>query len=147
VRRALDAGHNADELLAALAAAAEHPLPQPLGYLVKDIARRHGQVQVCAVATCVRVADAALGAEIAAHHALAPLRLRPLADTVLVSEQPVAQVLDALRSAGYSPVERDATGATVVARAPVRRAPAPAAAPWTAPVDVATIAARITGAA
>jgi hypothetical protein len=148
VRRALDAGHTADELLAALAASADHPLPQPLEYLVRDVARQHGQVQVSAVATCVRVADSALGAELAAHRKLAPLHLRLLADTVLVSDHPVAEVLEALRAAGYSPVEQDATGATVITRAPVRRAPTPAAEQWPGPpVDVAALAARLTGAA
>lgn len=148
VRRALDAGHNADGLLAALAASADHPLPQPLEYLVRDVARQHGQIQVCAVATCVRVADAALGAEIAAQRKLAALGLRLLADTVLASEHPVAEVLETLRSAGYSPVEQDTTGATVITRAPVRRAPTPAAEQWPGPpVDVAALAARLTGAA
>jgi hypothetical protein len=148
VRRALDAGHTADGLLAALAGAADHPLPQPLEYLVRDVARQHGQVQVCAVSTCIRVTDPALGAELAAHRGLAPLRLRPLADTVLVSERPVAEVLEALRSAGYSPVEQDTTGATVITRTPPRRAPAPPAAQWAGTrVDVAALAARLTGAA
>jgi hypothetical protein len=103
---------------------------------------------VCAVATCVRVADSALGAELAAHRALAPLQLRLFADTVLVSERPVAEVLDALRSAGYAPVQQDATGATVVTRPQVRRAAAPAEQQWPATrVDVGAIAARLSGAA
>jgi hypothetical protein len=148
VRRALDAGHDADELLAALAAAAERPLPQPLGYLVKDIARQHGQVQVVAVSTCVRVADAALAAQLAAHRALAPLGLRRLADTVLVSAQPADVVVEALRSAGFSPLQQDATGATVVERAPDRRAPVPVerSSPGP-PAGMAALAARLTGAA
>jgi hypothetical protein len=148
VRRALDAGHTADGLLAALTAAADHPIPQPLEYLVRDVARQHGQVQVRAVTTCVRVADAALGAELAAQRTLAPLRLQPLADTVLVSDRPVAEVLEALRSAGYSPVEQDTTGTTVITRTPVRRAPTPPGEQWPGTrVDVAALAARLTGAA
>ncbi|MHA6619463.1 helicase-associated domain-containing protein [Pseudonocardia sp. DLS-67] len=148
VRRAFDAGHTADGLLAAFTEAAEHPLPQPLQYLVRDVARQHGQVRVSAVATCVRVADAPLGAELAAQRGLAALGLRLLADTVLVSDRPVAEVLQALRSAGYSPVEQDTSGATVITRAPVRRAPAPAAQQWPGtPADVGAIAARLAGAA
>jgi hypothetical protein len=103
---------------------------------------------VRAVTTCVRVADAALGAELAAQRTLAPLRLQPLADTVLVSDRPVAEVLEALRSAGYSPVEQDATGTTVITRTPVRRAPTPPGEQWPGTrVDVAALAARLTGAA
>jgi hypothetical protein len=148
VRRALDAGYAADRLLAELSDAADRPLPQPLEYLIRDVARQHGQIQVCAVTTCVRVADAALGAELAAQRALAPLQLRLLADTVLVSERPVAEVLDALRSAGYAPVQQDATGATVVTRPAVRRAATPAEQQWPATrVDVAAIAVRLSGAA
>jgi hypothetical protein len=148
VRRALDAGYTADELLAELTDATERPLPQPLEYLVRDVARRHGEIQVCAVTTCVRVADAALGAELAAQRSLAPLGLRPLADTVLVSDRPVAEVLEALRSAGYAPVQQDATGATVVTRSPARRAKTPPEQHWqAAQVDVAALAARLSGAA
>jgi Helicase conserved C-terminal domain len=148
VRRALDAGHTADELLAELTDAAERPLPQPLEYLINDVARRHGEVQVCAVATCVRVADAALGAELTAQRSLAPLGLRPLADTVLVSDRPVAEVLEALRSAGYAPAQQDASGATVVTRSPVRRAATPPEQQWqAAQVDVAALVARLIGAA
>lgn len=122
VRRALDAGHTADALLAALAGAADNPLPQPLEYLVRDVARRHGQMQVYRTASCVRVADAALGAELAAHRGLAGLGLHPLADTVLASRRPATDTVAALRKAGYAPVLRDGSGATVVERAPVRRA-------------------------
>jgi hypothetical protein len=148
VRRALDAGHSADGLLAALTDAADHPLPQPLEYLVRDVARRHGQVQVCAAATCIRVDDPVLGAELAAQSALGQLRLRPLADTVLVSDRPPAEVLEALRSAGYSPVEQDAAGTTVISRTPARRAPTPSGEQWPGTtVDVAALAARLTGAA
>jgi hypothetical protein len=119
-----------------------------LGYLVKDIARQHGQVQVVAVSTCVRVADAALAAQLAAHRALAPLGLRRLADTVLVSAQPADVVVEALRSAGFSPLQQDATGATVVERAPDRRAPVPVerSSPGP-PAGMAALAAQLTGAA
>ena len=129
IRRALDAGHTADELLADLAAVADRPLPQPLDYLVHDVARRHGQVRVRSVACCVCVPDPALAAELTGHRSLAALRLVSLADTVLASSKPVAETLAALRAAGYAPVREDATGATVVERAPRRLAkpPRPAA--------------------
>ncbi|MHA6628316.1 helicase-associated domain-containing protein [Pseudonocardia sichuanensis] len=126
VRRALDEGHDADSLLAGLTAAADNALPQPLEYLVHDVARRHGQVQVHTVATCVLVTDAALGAQLAAERALAPLRLRRLADTVLASALPAEDTVAALRAAGYAPVQHDAEGAMVVQRRVAHRASAPA---------------------
>lgn len=122
VRRALDAGRTADMLLADITAVAEHSVPQPLEYLVRDVARRHGQMQVVATASCIRVADAALGAELAAHRGLAELDLRLLADTVLASGRPAIQTLAALREAGYAPVHQDVAGEVVIERAPVRRA-------------------------
>jgi hypothetical protein len=123
IRRVLDAGRTCDDLLAALAAAAENPLPQPLEYLIRDVARRHGQVQVFDVASCVRVADPALAAELAADRTLASLRLRPLAGNLLASALPTSETVAALRTAGYAPVQQDDNGETVVERPPRRRVP------------------------
>lgn len=148
VRAALDAGRTADGLLAELAAVADNPLPQPLEYLVRDVARRHGQVQVFAVASCIRVADAALAAELLAHRGLASLTLRALADTVLASSAPTATTVAALRKAGYAPIRQDARGETVVEKAPVRRVDRRRTHPTAlghgrAPTDLAALAARL----
>ena len=121
VRRALDAGRTADDLLGELARVADNPPPQPLVYLVRDVARRHGQVQVFPVACCLRIADPALGAELLAHRGLAELRLRALADTVLAGSASVTDTVAALRNAGYAPIRQNARGETVVERVPVRR--------------------------
>ncbi|MEV0615789.1 helicase-associated domain-containing protein [Nonomuraea sp. NPDC050404] len=102
VRRALDAGHEADELLDELAAVGT--IPQPLEYLIRDTARRHGEVTVSTVGCVVQAADPTLLAEIAAHRRLGRLGLRLLAPTVLVSGVPADRTLAALREVGYSPV-------------------------------------------
>ncbi|QZL06118.1 helicase-associated domain-containing protein [Streptomyces sp. BHT-5-2] len=126
VRRALDSGHTADTLRDALAAAsATGTLPQPLGYLIQDIARTHGRMRVVPAACCVRSDDGALIAELAAHHALRELELRTLAPTVLVSARPPAATLDALRAAGYAPALESDTGAATVERLPSHRTAAP----------------------
>jgi hypothetical protein len=147
VRRALDHGRSADTLLAELTEAADNPLPQPLEYLVRDVARRHGQVQVHTVTTCILVADAGLGAELAAERALAPLRLRRLADTVLACALPAEEVVAALRCAGHAPVQRDADGALVVPRRAARRAaaPAPSAGERGPGIDITALAERLSG--
>ncbi|OZM82146.1 helicase-associated domain-containing protein [Pseudonocardia sp. MH-G8] len=147
VRRALDHGHSADALLAELTEAAENPLPQPLEYLVRDVARRHGRVQVHTITTCILVADAGLGAELAAERALAPLRLRRLADTVLACALPAEEVVAALRSAGHAPVEHDVDGALVVPRRAARRAaaPAPSAGERGPGIDITALAERLSG--
>ncbi|HEU4675826.1 MAG TPA: helicase-associated domain-containing protein [Motilibacteraceae bacterium] len=124
VRRALDAGLAADDLLERLTAVARGDVPQPLTYLVRDVARRHGHLAVAPV-TCVVVADdPALLAEVVAHRGLRALAPRLLAPTVLASSRSVADTLRALREAGYLPVEHDAGGQVVLAgRAPAAAAP------------------------
>lgn len=123
IRRALDAGLDAATLVAELAAAAHGSLPQPLEYLIKDTARKHGAVRVVKSACCLRSDDEALVAELAGHRALKKLGLRRIAPTVLISAKPVAATLEALRSAGYAPALEAETGATVVERAAEHRAP------------------------
>ncbi|HET8680281.1 MAG TPA: helicase C-terminal domain-containing protein, partial [Micromonosporaceae bacterium] len=123
VRRALDAGQSGPGLLDALRAVANGAaLPQPLEYLVLDVARRHGQLRVRSVTCVVRADDPALLTEIAAVRSLAPLRLALLAPTVLGSGKPAGETLAALRAAGYAPVTESATGGVVVERAVRRRA-------------------------
>jgi hypothetical protein len=124
VRRALDAGHTAATLLDALTAAATGELPQPLRYLVTDVARRHGSVRATAVACCLRSDDTALLGEIAADRRLRALGLRPLAPTVLAAAVPLPDVLAALRKAGYAPVAEADDGTTVLEQAAAHRAPA-----------------------
>ncbi len=122
VRRAMDAGHGADALLARLAEVASNGLPQPLEYLLRDVARQHGSIRARAVASCLRSDDEALLSRLAADRKLASLGLRLLAPTVLASAQPVEQTLAALRSAGYAPVAEDAEGVTIVQEDKTQRA-------------------------
>jgi hypothetical protein len=119
VRRALDAGYTADRLVADLTAVATHGLPQPLEYLVRDMARRHGELSVVPVECCVLARDTTLATEIAAHRALG---LRLLAPGVLASRRPVDETMSLLRRHGYAPVATDESGTPVVERARPRRA-------------------------
>ncbi|WP_406737796.1 helicase-associated domain-containing protein [Streptomyces sp. NBC_00853] len=125
VRRALDAGWSADELLDRLTEASERgtPLPQPLAYTIKDTARTHGQLKVVRSACCIRSDDTALIAEVAQARGLAKLRLRRIAPTVLISTAPPEETLSTLRTAGYAPTQEAETGTTVLDRAPTDRAP------------------------
>ncbi|MFH8406241.1 helicase-associated domain-containing protein [Streptomyces sp. NPDC018019] len=123
VRRALDSGHEATALLDALSeASAAGPLPQPLTYLVQDAARAHGRMRVLPAGCCIRSDDEALLRELAAHRALQALDLRAIAPTVLVSAQPPAATLGALRGAGYAPALESETGTASVERVPRQRA-------------------------
>ncbi|MFB7128021.1 helicase-associated domain-containing protein [Kitasatospora sp. NPDC056273] len=133
VRRALDAGQTADTLTADLAATATatatatttEPLPQPLAYLIRDTARGHGRVRVVSAACVIHGAEPALLAELAAHRRLAPLGLRQLAPTVLISRTPPDETLAALRSAGYAPVAEEQDGSVRIERTRRHRATNP----------------------
>jgi len=124
VRHALDAGYGADDLHALFRRRSRTPVPQSLTYLVDDVARRHGGLRVGSAGSYLRSDDEALVAEVLADRRLAGLTLRRLAPTVLASPMPSGRLLQALRDAGYAPVPEDASGAAVLARAKVRRAPA-----------------------
>jgi hypothetical protein len=123
VRRSLDAGYSVTDLHALFARRSRTPVPQTLTYLVDDLGRRHGGMRIGSASSYVRSDDESLIAEVLADRRLAPLDLRRLAPTVLASRHPAGRVLDALRDAGFPPVQEDATGAAVLTRPKVRRAP------------------------
>lgn len=122
VRRAFDAGQQADALLDELAKVATGGVPQPLEYLVRDVARRHGVVRGQEVACCLRSDDPALLAQIAADRRLRGLGLRVLAPTVLAGARPLAETLAGLREAGYAPVAERSDGTAVLEQARPHRA-------------------------
>lgn len=123
VRRAMDAGWSADQLVGELAAASRTPVPQPLEYLVHDVARRHGRVRVGAASAYVRSDDESALRELLADRRAASLRLRALAPTVLVAQADPATVLRVLREVGLAPAAESSSGEVVVRRADVRRTP------------------------
>ncbi|SDY38398.1 Helicase conserved C-terminal domain-containing protein [Modestobacter sp. DSM 44400] len=104
VRRALDEGMTADALLEQLAACAARELPQPLRFLIADVARRHGRLRLLPAASVIRSEDTALLAEVAADRRLTKLGLHVIAPTVLASTVPLDAALARLREVGYFPV-------------------------------------------
>jgi hypothetical protein len=123
VRRALDAGQSASDLHAFLTAHSRTPVPQPLGYLVDDVARRHGRLRVGAASSYVRCDDEALLDEITADRRSQGLGLRRLAPTVLASATDPATLLNGLRAMGYAPAAESAEGDVLITRAHARRTP------------------------
>ena len=117
IRRALDIGHTAGALHTFFGRHSKTPVPQGLTYLIDDVARRHGQLRVGIAASFVRCDDTALLAQVAAAPLAEVLQLRLLAPTVAVAQAPIADVLAALRDAGFAPAAEDATGAVVDLRA------------------------------
>jgi hypothetical protein len=121
VRRGLDVGWSAAEILSWLEAHSRTPVPQPLGYLVEDVARRHGRIRVGAASAYVRCDDGATLDEILADRRAAQLRVRRLAPTVLAAQAPVDVVLDRLREMGYAPAAEGPEGDVLVHRPDARR--------------------------
>jgi hypothetical protein len=110
VRRALDGGWSADRVVSEIAAISRTGVPQPLEYLVRDVARRHGVARVGSVAAYLRSDDEALLDRMLSDRALGLLQLRRIAPTVLVSPVGAATVLDVLREQQYGPVAEGTDG-------------------------------------
>lgn len=110
VRRGFDAGWSAEEIEQWLAGHATTDLPQPLRYLIGDVARRHGAVRVGQAAAYVKVVDDAQARSILSHPTAAELGLRRLGPGVLVAQADADEVVEFLRSAGLAPAAEDAAG-------------------------------------
>ena len=123
IRHALDTGRTPGALHTFFAKHSKTPVPQGLTYLIDDSARRHGQLRVGMTTSFIRCEDPTLLAH--AVPALQNLEVRLLAPTVAVSQAPIAEVLHALRAAGFAPAAEDASGAVVDIRARGARVPAP----------------------
>ncbi|MFE7788058.1 helicase-associated domain-containing protein [Streptomyces sp. NPDC057460] len=142
VRRALDAGQSAADLHAFLAAHSRTPVPQPLSYLIDDVARRHGHLRIGAASAYVRCDDEAVLNEILADRRSATLRLRRLAPTALAAQIDPASLLEGLREMGYAPAAESAEGDVLISRAGIRRTPLrtpPAPVPEGPPVPDGTL--------
>ncbi len=124
VRRAFDAGWTAGDVTALLAKHSRTPVPQPLTYLVEDVARRHGRVRVGAASSFVRCDDEATLGVLLSDRKVSGLGLRRIAPTVLASSSPPDVVLDRLRDAGLAPAAEGPDGDVVVRRPESRRSPA-----------------------
>ncbi|MFD4897474.1 helicase-associated domain-containing protein [Streptomyces sp. NPDC058411] len=142
VRRALDAGRAATDLHAFLATHSRTPVPQPLSYLIDDVARRHGHLRIGAASAYVRCDDEAVLNEILADKRSATLRLRRLAPTVLAAQADPGSLLEGLREMGYAPAAESAEGDVLITRAGARRTPPrtpPTPVPEGPPVPDATL--------
>ena len=123
IRRALDSGRSAADLHALLAARSRTPVPQPLTYLIDDVARRHGRIRIGLAGSYVRCDDDGLLNEVLADRRVESLRLRRLAPSVLVSPLAPERVAERLREVGYAPAAESPDGALLLRRPDSGRAP------------------------
>ncbi|MGV9387239.1 helicase-associated domain-containing protein [Nonomuraea sp. NPDC003707] len=124
VRRYLDTGASAEDLLTALAGVAPFGIPQVIRYLISDAGRRFGHVRVSA-GICVETVDEATATQILTDPAMNGLQPRRIGPTALVCAGDVKTVLARLRASGYAPVAQTVHGAPVQSTPP----PAPPSAP------------------
>src|SRR5690625_1145454 len=113
IRRGLDAGLSAAEVHEFLVRISRTPVPQPLTYLVDDVARRHGLLRIGAASSFLRCDDETVLAQILADPRTDVLGLRRIAPTVLVSPLDGRTVLERLRGWGYHPTPEGTDGGVV----------------------------------
>jgi len=122
VRRGLDAGWSAAEVRDFLAAVSQTPVPQPLEFLVDDVARTFGSVRVGHAEAFLRSDDEAALAALVHDPRARSLGLRLLAPTVAIATSPLDVLLPRLRELGAAPVVEAADGTVRVSRPDLRRA-------------------------
>jgi len=125
VRRALDAGWDAEAIHALLREVSRTPVPQPLTYLIDDVARRHGAVRVGSALAYIRSDNSEALAALVADRRLRALGLHRIAETVVVSQAPTSEVIRLLRASGYAPAAESPDGVVVIRRPEDRRIRAP----------------------
>ena len=121
IRRGLDHGKTGEHIKDFLKRTSKTPVPQPLEYLINDVAKRHGRLRIGNAATYLRCEDEGLITQILHDKKIENLQLRKLASQVLISEVPSAEVLISMREAGYLPAAESASGILISAPA-IRRA-------------------------
>lgn len=121
IRRALDQGQSAHDILDFLSGLSRTPIPQPLTYMIEDVARKHGVLRVGVASIYLRCDDEQLVATVQADRRLATLRFRQLAPGIVVSSSPADIVLEKLRTCGYAPVAESAEGTVLIHRPDTKR--------------------------
>ncbi|WP_448860246.1 helicase-associated domain-containing protein [Corynebacterium propinquum] len=141
VRRGLDAGRSGEQIIAFLREHSLTPVPDSMISVIRELARHHGGLRGGPAVSYLRCDDpetldllehSAVAAEIAIHR---------IAPTVLISQQPLAAVVQVLAQHNFYAVAEDSSGHGVDIRLSPARVPQPRAKPTSAPrVDAARIA-------
>lgn len=110
IRRALDHGKTGDEIRAFLIKTSKTPMPQPLDYLISDVAKKHGKLRIGNTASFIRCEDTSLIAQIMNDKKLEVLSLRRIAPEVVICERDATDAMRILRDAGYLPAAESQHG-------------------------------------
>ena len=110
IRRALDHGKTGDEIKTFLIKTSKTPMPQPLEYLIADVAKKHGKLRVGNTSSFIRCEDTALIAQIMNDKKLEVLALRRIAPEVVICDHDASDTIRILRESGYLPTAESANG-------------------------------------
>ena len=110
IRRGLDHGRTGDEISKFLKKTSKTPMPQPLEYLIADVAKKHGKLRVGNTVSFIRCEDSTLITQILGDKRLDILGLRKIAPEVLICGHEAAEAMNILRSCGYLPAGEDSRG-------------------------------------
>ena len=110
IRRALDHGKTGDEIKTFLIKTSKTPMPQPLEYLISDVAKKHGKLRVGNTSSFIRCEDTALISQIINDKKLEILALRRIAPEVVICDMDATDAMRVLRECGYLPAGESANG-------------------------------------
>lgn len=110
IRRALDHGKTGDEIKAFLIKTSKTPMPQPLEYLIVDVAKKHGKLRAGNTSSFIRCEDTALITQIINDKKLEVLSLRRIAPEVVICDHDATDAMRVLREAGYLPAAESSHG-------------------------------------
>ena len=113
IRRGLDHGHSAEEIKTFLSKTSKTQIPQPLEYLIADVAKKHGKLRIGYANTYIRCDDQAMITAILNDKKLEHLNFRQIAPQVLISDTESDETMDELRRAGYFPSGENSKGSVV----------------------------------
>jgi hypothetical protein len=113
IRRALDHGKTGDEIKTFLVKTSKTPMPQPLEYLITDVAKKHGKLRVGNTSSFIRCEDTALISQIMNDKKLEILTLRRIAPEVVICDMDATDAMRLLRECGYLPAGESANGMTL----------------------------------
>lgn len=113
IRRALDAGQDAESLLAFLRKHSATEVPQPLAYLIQDTASRHGRLRIGTSASFIQSDDETAISDLLQEARTSVLSLVRIAPTVLTSSASPRETARVLRELGLSPAVQEAEPAVV----------------------------------
>lgn len=141
VRRGLDAGRSGEQIIAFLREHSLTPVPDSMISVIRELARHHGGLRGGPAVSYLRCEDPET-LDLLEHSAVAEeIAIHRIAPTVLISQRPLAAVVQVLAQHNFYAVAEDSSGRGVDIRLSPARVPQPRTKSASAPqVDAARIA-------